>query len=161
MEIDIEEGQIWNDIKHQSDGAYVCIVEKDIIWYKPLKSDPFNMNGSPISQSAWRNLSQNSWQKASKELFSKRYEFSKHSVRFGTYWRNKATKESFTVHGTATRGMDVVLVCFLMTQVPIEQFYVQYEPLSLMEQAQFIVDNIKAPEPPTLSRLETIEQEDD
>ena len=159
--MEIETGQIWKDTKNPMDGAYVCATQDNTVWYKHLKEDPFNANGSPIAQARWTEFAKSSWQRASKDLFSKRYEFSKYTVKFGTYWRNKATKETFTVHGVATRGMDVVLVCFLMSQVPIEQFYIQYEPLSLMEQAQFIVDNIKPPEPILPTRLESIEKEEE
>ncbi len=150
--MDIEKGQLWKDTKLDKT-AFICEIEGDKVWYKIMEIDPFN-------RGRWKSIVHNIWQKANKELFIKRYEFTKHSIRSGTYWKNNATQERFTVHGTSSNGMDVVLVHFLMEQMPVEQFFFHHTPLTLMEQAEFIVENIKQPEPELPSRIDTIENED-
>jgi len=98
--------------------------------------------------------------KAKPEAFEKRFKMSKHPVRQGVFWKAKATGQMIRIHGVNKNSHDQIVVYFLTERMTIEDFLSYHEPCSAMEQAEFIVANIKQPDPPGKTRIQAIEDEE-
>lgn len=148
-----QHGQIWMDRKVPDKAAFV-IGEKDgYVWYSMITIvEPHPHRDGILGPEV-------KWTKAKADAFEKRYEMTKHPVRQGVFWKSKATGQMVCIHGVNDNGHSSVVVYFLTQRMTIEDFMCYYEPCSAMEQAQFIVDNIKRPDPPEKTRIESIEDE--
>ena len=143
------------DRKVSDKAAFVIDVDAEgYIWYSTITMyDPSprrrGILGDPVP-----------WAKAKPEAFEKRYEMSKHPVRQGVFWKSKTTGDMICIHGVGKNNHDQIVVRFLTERMTIEDFMSYYAPCSAMEQAEFIVANIKRPDPPGKTRIESIEDDE-